>query len=83
MTDIQDIGRDYLIMRLQCAECGHLLKMSYDPPKKKSSDYAKGMPTGASMVGKNVTVYPCNCTLVAERELADLRRLLTPKKEAA
>ena len=76
-----DNGRTHLVAKLQCIECGELLKMSYEKPKKHVSDYSQGEPTGYIMLENIITVYPCKCTLVANERLKELQRILGIKNE--
>ena len=78
-TPNKDYSREFLITKLQCSECGRLMKMSYGKPKFKGSGLsgcAQGEPTGADKVDNMITVYPCHCTKTAQVELDQLRDIL-------
>lgn len=73
---MSDVLRTHISLKLQCYECGVLLKTSYEKPLKIESDYSKGEPTGACNRNLLLTVHPCDCTKKAEQDLNELKRLL-------
>ena len=55
---MSDSGRNLLVSKFVCAECGELLDI-YSGPLKTSPPYASGEPTGASMKVNAIALHPC------------------------
>jgi hypothetical protein len=73
--------RTHLIMKLVCASCGGLLRMSYDMPKAAALAHSEGEPTGAAKVQSLIAVEPCQACMQPAREVSDA--LATIMKHAA
>lgn len=71
-----NIGRNFLITKLMCAECGTALVMSNKPKVDKTSDCSDGV-TGASKVEQIIWVEPCDkCVKAVSNDLETLKRIL-------
>lgn len=64
------MSREFLVMKMVCAQCGSNLSLSYDTPKT-GSNYAQGEPSGAFMVEKLVAVEPCRPCMEPLRRLQE------------
>lgn len=64
------MSREFLVMKMVCANCGSNLSLSYETPKK-ISNHAQGQPSGAYMVEKMVAVEPCRPCMEPLRRLQE------------
>lgn len=64
------MSREFLVMKMVCAQCGSTLSLSYDTPKS-GSNYAEGQPSGAFMVEKLVAIEPCRPCMEPLRRLQE------------
>jgi CMP-2-keto-3-deoxyoctulosonic acid synthetase len=74
---MDDYGREFMVFRAYCQNCGGALRITSDKPARtsKKHDEHDGI-TGAHKVELKTYVYRCECTLEAERELEQLRKII-------
>lgn len=78
---MSNLSRKSIVTSLQCQRCSRILNVSYDQPEKLKDDGYLGCSgddkiTGASKFHHYITVYPCECTMKAQKNLEKLREIL-------
>lgn len=72
----ENLGRNCLIAKFNCAECGTKLELSYECRGKVESDYSDGI-TGAYKVEAGILVEPCpHCVKKPTEDIEKLSAIL-------
>lgn len=71
-------GRNHLVTRFRCTDCGEYLDLSYEPKEKLSHLTQRDeVVTGASKVENTLYIEPCRgCVGKAQRPIALMREAL-------
>lgn len=71
----ENLGRDFLVTKFKCAECGSNLQLSYEKRNEpKYLDDCRDGITGANKVEQNIFIEPCHkCVDEVLKDMEDLK----------